>query len=540
MSKYIKRFIPFLIFVTIFSVVCAILEIYLSLKIKDLIDIATGGTIGSFNKEAIVTICFALLLLPLVVLLAYFRGKYIKKILSYQKNKYLRGIINKNINEFNQENNANYISIMTNDFDQIEKNYLVPLIDIIYGLTNLISSIILFSIISPIILLISFGLVVINIIISAVSSSPLKKHTKERSNLFSDYTSYIKEVLSAFHIIKTNNLENKVKQDFYEKSDRVQQKGYVIDKISSYIFAIQNANFEFTFVSLFLIVGFMSINEIITFGVVVLIINSVEKLIWPIVNLSENLPKMFMVKGLVQKMDDGLKNKDNYEETIDFTDFKEITFKDLSFSYTDNPVLENVNLNLEANKKYLIIGPSGGGKSTVLKLLRKYHNPTSGDILVDDVSLKDIKKETYFKAISNIEQNIFLFEDTIRNNLTLYKDYKDEEIQDAIQKAGLSDFINSLKDGLDTIIYDNGKNISGGEKSRIAIARGLINKSKIILLDEAFASLDPQRAKEIEKSILDLQDVTIINVSHVVFREHQHLYDKVFVVNNKQITVKEN
>src|SRR5690606_22315655 len=161
-----------------------------------------------------------------------------------------------------------------------------------------------------------------------------------------------------------------------------------------------------------------------------------------------------------------------------------------------NPVLENINLKLEAKKKYLIIGPSGGGKSTVLKLLRKYHNPTNGEILFDDVSLKDIKKETYFKSISNIEQNIFLFEDTIKNNLTLYKDYSDEEIQDAIRKAGLTDFINSLKDGLDIVIYDNGKNISGGEKSRIAIARGLINKSKIILLDEAFASLDPTRAKE--------------------------------------------
>lgn len=540
MYKHIKKFIPFLIFLGLFSVVVATIEVILSIQIKNIIDIATNQLSGSFSDEAIKTLILAFVLLPLVVGLAIFRGKFLKKALERYKHNYLNGILKKNINEFNQENNANYISIMTNDFDQIEKNFLVPLIDLIHSLTNLISGIVLFVIISPIILLISFGLVIVNIIISVIASSPLKKHTKERSKLFEDYTGYIKEVLSAFHIIKTNNLEDKVKQDFHEKSKLVQEKGYVIDKISSFIFAIQNANFTITFLALFLIVAFMSIEGFISFGVVVLIINSIEKLVWPIINLSESLPKMFMVGGIVKKLEESLKNKDNYLETVEFNDFEKIKFNNLTFSYEeDNYILNDVNLELESGKKYLIIGPSGGGKSTVLRLLRKYFQPNSGDILIDDVSLRDIKKESYFQLISNIEQNIFLFEDTIRNNLTLYKDYSDEEIYDAIEKAGLTDFINSLPDGLETIIYDNGKNISGGEKSRIAIARGLINKSKIIFLDETFASLDPEKAKAIEKSILALKNVTIINVSHVVFREHQNLYDGIFVVNNQKIIPKE-
>jgi len=540
MYKHIKKFIPFLIFLGLFSVVVATIEVILSIQIKNIIDIATNQLSGSFSDEAIKTLILAFVLLPLVVGLAIFRGKFLKKALERYKHNYLNGILKKNINEFNQENNANYISIMTNDFDQIEKNFLVPLIDLIHSLTNLISGIVLFVIISPIILLISFGLVIVNIIISVIASSPLKKHTKERSKLFEDYTGYIKEVLSAFHIIKTNNLEDKVKQDFHEKSKLVQEKGYVIDKISSFIFAIQNANFTITFLALFLIVAFMSIEGFISFGVVVLIINSIEKLVWPIINLSESLPKMFMVGGIVKKLEESLKNKDNYLETVEFNDFEKIKFNNLTFSYEeDNYILNDVNLELESGKKYLIIGPSGGGKSTVLRLLRKYFQPNSGDILIDDVSLRDIKKESYFQLISNIEQNIFLFEDTIRNNLTLYKDYSDEEIYDAIEKAGLTDFINSLPDGLETIIYDNGKNISGGEKSRIAIARGLINKSKIIFLDETFASLDPKKAKAIEKSILALKNVTIINVSHVVFREHQDLYDGIFVVNNQKIIPKE-
>ncbi|HBP26243.1 MAG TPA: hypothetical protein DD618_04755, partial [Acholeplasmatales bacterium] len=102
--------------------------------------------------------------------------------------------------------------------------------------------------------------------------------------------------------------------------------------------------------------------------------------------------------------------------------------------------------------------------------------------------------------------------------------------------AGLSDFVANLPDGLDSMIYDNGKNISGGERSRLAIARGLINKSDIIFLDEAFANLDAEKAKAIEKSLLDLKGVTIINVSHVVFKDHQQMYDDVLVVKNKNAT----
>jgi ABC-type multidrug transport system fused ATPase/permease subunit len=181
------------------------------------------------------------------------------------------------------------------------------------------------------------------------------------------------------------------------------------------------------------------------------------------------------------------------------------------------------------------VGPSGGGKSTVLKLLRKYFNPKEGKILVDETVLRDIKKESYFANIANIEQQVFLFEDTVRNNLTLYKDYSEDEINAALEKSGLTDFISGLANGLESMIYDNGNNISGGERSRIAIARGLLNQAKIIFLDEAFASLDLEKAKAIEQVILGLEDVTVINVSHVVFDEHKALYDEIFVVKNKTI-----
>ena len=134
-----------------------------------------------------------------------------------------------------------------------------------------------------------------------------------------------------------------------------------------------------------------------------------------------------------------------------------------------------------------------------------------------------------------MEQKVFLFEDTLRNNLTLYKDYSEEEIWTALTKAGLKEFVKTHEGGLDYMIYEDGKNVSGGEKSRIAIARGLLEHADLILLDEAFSALDYDKAREIEQSLLELEDVTVIHISHVLFKEHEEQYDGIYMVKNKKV-----
>ncbi|MGD9605461.1 MAG: ABC transporter ATP-binding protein [Bacilli bacterium] len=537
MLKQLKAFIPQIIWLTICGAVAAFADVIIALKIRDIIDQSQINDFSQFVDNIWIisgaTLVFAVGLLTF----HYFKALFIRLSLSKMKQQYVSRVFKKNINEFQRDNNSTYLSSLTNDYDQIEANFLEPMVELIFGAVNLIAGIILFVIVDYRILLITVGLMTLNILLSALASKPLNKHNKERSELFGAYTSYIKEVLSAFHIVKTNNLEDKVKNDFYQKSHDIQQKGYVIDRIKSFFFAAQNSTFMLIFFGLIVIVGSMALNDAISFGSVILIVQSAEKIIWPIQNFSEALPKILSVKSIFKRIDETLKNKTDYNETKDFEGFqKSIQLENVKFGYEDTSVLENVSLGFEKGKKYLIVGPSGGGKSTILKLLRKYFNPEDGTILIDNIPLKDIKKEHYFSHIANVEQNVFLFEDTIKNNLTLYKDYSNEEIENAIDKSGLRDFVNNLPKGLETMIYDNGKNISGGERSRLAIARGLINKADIIFLDEAFANLDSEKAKAIEKSILDLKDVTIINVSHIVFKEHRSMYDDVIVVKNKMAT----
>ncbi len=536
MKKSIFKAIPYLILIVIVASVCAVLEGALSISMMKTIDMAVSGDKEAFRGEAINLIILALSILPASVLLSFGRGLYKRKAIISAKVNFVSRVFKKNINEFQRDNNAKYVSTLTNDVNTIETNYIDGIYEVILGVIYFIVSVGVIAYVSPIALGIGIGIGVVSTLLSILIGKPMQKHHTQRSELYEGYTSYIKEVLSAFHIIKSNNLTEKVKNDFHNKSHGIQQKGYIIDKIYTYISALQNLNMILALIILLGISVYMAIKGSLTLGGVILIINNMERIMVPIMRFGEWMPKIFATKKLFEKIEDTLTNQDNYEETISLEGFNDsIDFNNVTFGYEDGDILKNINLSLKKGEKYLVIGPSGGGKSTILKLLRKYFSPKDGEILIDGKNLKDVVKTNYFKHISNIEQNVFLFEDTLRNNITLYKDFSEEEINTAIERAGLRSFVEALPQGLDTMIYDNGKNISGGEKSRVAIARGLLQKADIIFLDEAFASLDSKIAKEIENTILNLEGITVVNVSHVIFEESKNKYDNVFVVRNKGV-----
>lgn len=537
MKKSILKMTPYLLLVMIAALICSALEGLLSLVLMRAVDLVTTGNRDLFTTEVTKLLLIALILIPITIILSYTKGLYKIKTITSLKVNYISRVFNKNINEFQRDNNSKYVSTLTNDVNTIESNYVEGLYEVVVHAMYLIVSAFLIGYVSPLALGLVIVVGLVSTLISLFLSKPLEKHHTQRSTLLEGYTSYIKEVISAFHIIKANNLKEKVQKDFYNKSYAIQNKAYVIDKIYTYISSLQNLNMIISMYILLGITAFMAIKGSITLGGAILVVTNMERVMFPLMQMSEWMPKIFSSKSLFEKIDRTLKNQDNYDEAITIEGFRDsIKFSNVTFGYEDGDVLSNINLSFNKGGKYLIVGPSGGGKSTLLKLLRKYFSPLSGTILMDGNDLRDITKASFFKHISNVEQNVFLFEDTVKNNITLFKGYSEDEIAIAISRAGLRDFIDSLPQGLDTIIYDNGKNISGGEKSRIAIARGLLRKADIIFLDEAFASLDSKIAKEIENTILNLEGVTVINVSHVIFEDTKRLYDKVYVVKNKDVS----
>lgn len=508
----------------------------LSIQMMRAIDAVTRMDRSAFKDQLIWMLILLLALVPVNLLLAYMKGKYKKCAVEKAKMHYVDGIFKKEIHKFQSENTATYLSALTNDISNIEMNYIDGKYEVAVNFISFLIGILVIAYVSPYALAAGILLGVLGMVISVVMGKPLERHQTQRSTYYKGYTSYIKEFLSAFHIIKSNNLTQKVRDDFYSRSKDIQDKGYDIDVIISYISAAQNFIMMFIMYGLLAFSVFLAISGNLTLGGVVLIINNMEKIMQPLMQISEWLPKIRSTKGVIKGMDELLINDKQNHETTEIEGFKEaIKFDDVTFSYGTQCVLDSVNLRLGRGEKILIVGPSGGGKSTILKLLRKYFNPTGGCIELDGNDIKGITKESYFHQLANIEQQVFIFEDTLRNNLCLYKDYSEDDIRLAIERAGLTDFVIHHSDGLERMLYDNGKNISGGEKSRIAIARGLLQNAKIIILDEAFSSLDAKVAREIEKTLLALDDVTVINVSHVIFEESKKSYSKILMVKNKGV-----
>jgi len=533
MLKKYARILPYLFLALVIAAASSILFGYVTIKMMKLLDFALSGELETMKRKAPELLLLAALLVPVGILTAIANNFYKRKANASLKKYYITKVFAKNIAEFQKENNAKYISAMTNDFNTLEDNLITGIYSVCEGFVSFLVGIWLLSTVDARMILLSLVLIIINLILSTVTRKPIKKAFKERSDLFDGYTSYIKEILSAFHIVKNYNLQEKVTEDYYHKSDEIQHKGFVIERMLSYIYSFQHLFVNGSLYGVISGIGYLAVVGKVTPGGLLLVVEGIQRMMWPLFNISENLPKLFSSGDLIKKIEKTLENTDTYVETVDLPEFKnEIEFNNVEFSYEadDLLILSDINLKVKKNGKYLIVGPSGGGKSTLLKLFRKYFNPTGGKIFIDGYDLKDVKRDQYFKLVANIEQQVFIFEDTIKNNITLYKEYSNQEIADAISASGLTEFVNQKPEGLNSIIYDNGKNISGGERSRIVIARALLNKASILFMDEAFASLDMERARDIEKTILGLKDITVINVSHVIFKDTRELYDRVVTV----------
>jgi ATP-binding cassette subfamily C protein len=280
--------------------ILAYLNFQISFTILDLVNEVTSGNMSGFASYATDLAILLSAQIPLRLLFSFLRGRFIKNTLLKMKTEYIKKVFGKNINEFNKENNAKYISALTNDFNLIEIDYITGILKVLEGITNFLTGVIIIIIISPIILAVGIFVILVSVAISSIATRPVKKKNKERSTLLEEYSAFTKEVLSAFNIIKTNDLETRVSETFKKQSDKVQSKQYQIDKLISFVYALNNVNFGFTVFALLLTVSYLAITGIATIASVVVIIQNTFNIVGPIAELAEALPKIITSNALFE------------------------------------------------------------------------------------------------------------------------------------------------------------------------------------------------------------------------------------------------
>ena len=202
--------------------------------------------------------------------------------------------------------------------------------------------------------------------------------------------------------------------------------------------------------------------------------------------------------------------------------------KNVSLRLPESRLLTNVNFTVDKGDIVTLMGPSGCGKSTLLKLLLGWLPDYIGTISFDDVDIHTVTPAQLQQQMSYIEQNVFLFNTTIRENITLGEDFSEEQLHAAIQGSALAADLAAMPDGLDTVVGEDGSNLSGGQKQRVAIARALIHNRSILLVDEGTSALDQKNADLVEKSLLTKPDLTLILISHHLSAERRAQFDHVY------------
>ena len=248
----------------------------------------------------------------------------------------------------------------------------------------------------------------------------------------------------------------------------------------------------------------------------------------------EGLLEVFSIDPSVERIREIKETKIQEGKDVELNMF-DIVFKNVAFSYDDNQVLKDISFTAKQGEVTALVGASGSGKTSILRLISRLYDYDKGQILIDGKDIKNISTDSLFKKISIVFQDVTLFNSSILENIRIgKKDASDEEVIKAATLANCMDFINKLPNGLDTVIGENGSELSGGERQRLSIARAFLKDAPILILDEISASLDVDNEKKIQESLNKLiKDKTVIIISHRL--KSIENVDKIIVIENGHV-----
>ena len=440
----------------------------------------------------------------------------------------------KSLRSFSKEGTALYVSALTNDCTSIENNYLAATFTLIELLFCFLGALIMMLYYSPVMLVLAVALSFLPVAVSMTAGNRLTEQEKEISKKNERFVSIVNELLSGFPVIKSFRAETQASRLFSQRNEQAEEAKKNKRRTEQLISLLANDAGIIAQMGIFLAGAWLAISgKGVTAGVVIVFVQLMNYILNPISQVPLLWSNRKAAIALMEKLSDALSENVREEGREKLNGFSEkIEVKDLTYGYEpESPVLKDLDVQFDAGKSYAIVG--GSGKSTLLNLLMGSSSNYQGEICIDGVSIKNIESESLYQLMTSVQQNVFVFNDTIRNNVTMFHEFPDKEVTLALERSGLSEFIE--KRGEEFVCGENGANLSGGERQRISIARALLRKSPILLVDEATAALDAATARAVSFSILNLVGMTRIVVTHRLEEAILRRYDKILVMKNGTI-----
>lgn len=536
-GQFFYKNIPIFCLAVFAALAAGSLNLILSWIIQQLMDTAAGKSGAlSFRTLLLISAGFVLLCAGLSLLNYASQPRFLERAMRQYKDFAFKKLIGKSISSFRDESAAGYLSALTNDAASIETNYLAQMLAMITKAVTFIGALLLMCRYSLLMTAIAAGLTVLPLIASLLTGSRLQAVESRVSERNGEFTAALSDCLAGFTVVKNFKAEREIFHLFAQSNKALEHEKFTGRRIKTLVGMIGAVTGIFAQLGVFIAGVYLSMKDgSMTPGAVVLFVNLMNFIISPIAELPGLLACRKAALGLVDKLAAALERRSSREgsETLNKLEHG-IRLENVSFAYEPGKtVLHGINAEFEAGRAYALVGGSGSGKSTLLNLLMAAETNYSGHILADGIELSDISTESLYGTIAAIQQNVFVFNASIKDNVSMFRDFPKTEMDEAIARAHLGALIRER--GEDYLCGENGSGLSGGEKQRISIARSLLKKSSVLLADEVTAALDAQTAHRVSSDILDLQGITRIVVTHTLEESLLRRYDKIFVLRGGRI-----
>lgn len=532
---YYKNRMNFIVTI-ILTIAMSSLNLMISWLIQQIMD-----SMANQNMQAVVRCAWiaASVVIAYTVANAVYRAVYprfLQRAMQQYRDYAFSRLTQKSLRSFSKEGTALYVSALTNDCTSIENNYLAATFTLIEFLFCFLGALIMMLYYSPVMLVLAVALSFLPVAVSMTAGNRLTEQEKEISKKNERFVSIVNELLSGFPVIKSFRAETQASRLFSQRNEQAEEAKKNKRRTEQLISLLANDAGIIAQMGIFLAGAWLAISgKGVTAGVVIVFVQLMNYILNPISQVPLLWSNRKAAIALMEKLSDALSENVREEGREKLNGFSEkIEVKDLTYGYEpESHVLKDLDVQFDAGKSYAIVGGSGSGKSTLLNLLMGSSSNYQGEICIDGVSIKNIESESLYQLMTSVQQNVFVFNDTIRNNVTMFHEFPDKEVTLALERSGLSEFIE--KRGEDFVCGENGANLSGGERQRISIARALLRKSPILLVDEATAALDAATARAVSFSILNLVGMTRIVVTHRLEEAILRRYDKILVMKNGTI-----
>ena len=527
-----KAFYAFMIF----NILVPLTNIAFAYSIKGIIDSGMSQNEDALTQAVLVGASVIFIYAGLNFISLRLRNKLVRQIMSRYKNKVFQSILDRDYRDFSKEKSGKFISVLTENMKKIEQDYLHQYFNISKNLSLMIFSLLAMFIGNWFLTLLVIIASIIPMMISGFIGQKSASLQKRAMIADQKYLAKVKDILAGFLVIKSFNVKEAIRQDYRNESEKLDEIYFMKGKFDVLANVISQLSGMIVFLVAFGGGMYLVFNGYTTIGSVTAIVQLVNFVVMPLNEVGMGMSKFregqaildaFEVKDVIE-LQTG-KTKEYFDDVISFSNI------DFSYPNTEEKIFNHLSLKVQKGEKIAIVGMSGSGKSTLLNLLLRFYDVTSGHISIDNQDIQAISAESLYNLMTIVQQDVYIFDDTLRTNITLNQSFTDEEIKKAVQQSGLESYVLENELGLQALCGENGSNLSGGQKQRVSIARALIRKTPILLLDEATSSLDNQVTTEIESSILDIQNLTALVVTHKLNENILKKYDRILFMKDSVI-----